>query len=124
VARRRHLHPDRRRLRDDSDVPLEPPDDYQRRVETFPQFTEVEESALAVAANAGDQTAYKRLIEANLRLVIPIAHRYEGDAPFRHLIEEGNGGLVRAVRLFAPAEGRSFSAVAETLIEEAIAGAH
>ena len=106
------------------DEPSETLDDYLRRVETFPRFTEEEESALAVAANADDETAYKRLIEANLRLVVPVAHRYEGTGvPLRDLIEEGNVGLVRAVRRFDPAEGRPFSAVAETLIEEAVAAA-
>lgn len=105
-------------------MPAESPGDYQRRVDTFPRFTEEEVSALAVAADAGDQTAYKRLIEANLRLVIPVAHRYEGrGVPLDDLVNAGNEGLVRAVRQFDPSEGRAFSAVAETLIEEAIAAA-
>ena len=63
-----------------ADEPSEPLDDYLRRVETLPRFTDEEESAFAVAANTGGETAYKRLIEANLRLVIPVAQRYEGRA--------------------------------------------
>ena len=104
--------------------PSEPSDDYLARVKTFPGFTEEEESALAVAANAGDEMAYKRLIEANLRLVIPVAHRYEGrGVSLGDLIDEGNVGLVRAVRLFDPAEGHPFSEVASEHIERAVSAA-
>ncbi len=106
------------------DEPSEPLDDYERRVEALPRLTPEEETTLAVAADAGDETAYKRLIEANLGLVIPVAHRYEGrGVPLEDLVNAGNEGLVRAVRRFDPADGRAFSAVAETLIEDAIADA-
>jgi DNA-directed RNA polymerase sigma subunit (sigma70/sigma32) len=46
-------------------------------VETLPRLTAEEETALAAASGRSDQTAYKKLIEANLRLVMPVAHRYE-----------------------------------------------
>ena len=87
-------------------------------------MTAEEETALAAATGGGDETAYKKLIEANLRLVIPVAHRYEGrGVPLDDLVNAGNEGLVRAVRRFDPSEGRAFATVAETLIEEAIASA-
>ena len=90
-------------------------------METFPRLTAEEETALAAASGGGDQTAYKKLIEANLRLVIPLAHRYEGrGVPLDDLVNAGNVGLVRAVRQFDPEADRPFSEVAKQCIEQAV----
>jgi RNA polymerase primary sigma factor len=57
--------------------------------------------ALARRIERGDLEAKRRLIEANLRLVVSIAKRYRGQGlPFLDLIQEGAIGLVRAAELF------------------------
>ena len=82
------------------------------------------ERALAVASRGGDQVARKKLIEASLRLVIPIARQYEGrGVALLDLLQEGNRGVVRAVEKFDPESDRAFSEVAKQYIEEAISGA-
>jgi RNA polymerase primary sigma factor len=49
----------------------------------------------------GDKQARQQMIEANLRLVVSVAKRYQGRGlPFVDLIEEGNIGIMRAVDRF------------------------
>jgi RNA polymerase sigma factor (sigma-70 family) len=70
-------------------------------------------------AKRGDKQAKKRIMELNLRLVIPLAKRYSRPGiDFMDLIEEGNLGLLQAVNRFEPAKGYRFSTYATYWIEQ------
>ncbi|MFA5859170.1 MAG: RNA polymerase sigma factor RpoD/SigA [Elusimicrobiota bacterium] len=69
----------------------------------------------------GDFQARQKLIELNLRLVIPIAQRYQNQGlDFWDLVEDGNTGLIRAVEMFNPRRGIQFSTYATYWVEQAI----
>ncbi len=80
-----------------------------------------EEKKLAVRIARGDKEARKRMIEANLRLVVNIARRYlnKGFA-LEDLIEEGNIGLIKAVERFRATKGCRFSTYATFWIKQTI----
>jgi RNA polymerase primary sigma factor len=79
------------------------------------------EQALARRARAGDTAAADQLAEANLRLVISLARRYVNRGlSLLDLIEEGNVGLLHAVRKFDPERGTRFSTYATWWIRQAI----
>jgi RNA polymerase primary sigma factor len=86
-----------------------------------PLLSATEERELARQAKAGDDTAYQRLVQANLRLVVRIASRYtQPNVPLADLIQEGNVGLMRAAERFDPERGYRFSTYAVWWIRRAI----
>ncbi|HEY7126291.1 MAG TPA: sigma-70 family RNA polymerase sigma factor [Ktedonobacterales bacterium] len=83
-----------------------------------------EEQLLARLAAAGDSRARKRLVEANLRLVIAIARRYvNSGVPLIDLIQEGNMGLMRAAEKFDYKRGTHFGTYATWWIRQAVSRA-
>ncbi len=88
------------------------------RVRMLPHAELLETS---VRARAGDEHARKRMILANLRLVIHLARQYRNRGlPFLDLIEEGNLGLIHAVDGFEPERGLRFSTYAAMWIRQSI----
>jgi RNA polymerase primary sigma factor len=94
---------------------------YLREISRIPLLSRDEEQDLARRLRAGDESAKRRLIEANLRLVVQVARRYfNRGLPLPDLIEEGNLGLIRAVEKFEPERGVRFSTYATWWIRHAI----
>lgn len=80
-----------------------------------------QERQLARAAQSGDNEARRRMIEANLRLVVTVARPYVGrGVSLMDLIAEGNLGLIRAVGKFDTERGFRFSTYAVWWIREAV----
>lgn len=94
---------------------------YLKEIGNVPLLSTEEEVELAKRVEEGDEEAKKRLIEANLRLVVSIAKKYVGRGmPFLDLIQEGNMGLMKAVDKFDYAKGFKFSTYATWWIRQAI----
>ncbi len=94
---------------------------YLKEIGKVPLLTAEEEIDLARRMEDGDESARKRLAEANLRLVVSIAKRYVGRGMlFLDLIQEGNLGLIKAVEKFDYHKGYKFSTYATWWIRQAI----
>ncbi|MGI6364696.1 MAG: RNA polymerase sigma factor RpoD [Bacillota bacterium] len=94
---------------------------YLKEIGRVPLLSAEQEIELAIAMEAGDEEAKRRLVEANLRLVVSIAKRYVGRGmSFLDLIQEGNLGLMRAVDKFDYRRGFKFSTYATWWIRQAI----
>lgn len=99
----------------------DPTDLYLKEVGIAPLLTKEEEVYFARLAQKGDESARRRMIESNLRLVIKIARRYlRSGMPILDLIEEGNLGLMRAVEKFDPERGFRFSTYGAWWIQQTI----
>jgi RNA polymerase nonessential primary-like sigma factor len=94
---------------------------YLREIGYAPLLTAEEEVYFARKIRQGDDSARKRMIESNLRLVVKIARRYVNRGlALLDLIEEGNLGLIRAVEKFDPELGYRFSTYATWWIRQTI----
>jgi RNA polymerase primary sigma factor len=94
---------------------------YLTEIGKVPLLTAAEEVSLAKRIERKDMAAKRKLIEANLRLVVSIAKRYVGRGMlFLDLIQEGNLGLMRAVEKFDYRRGFKFSTYATWWIRQAI----
>ena len=88
---------------------------YLNEIGKIPLLTEKEEKELAMKVKKGDINAKKKLISANLRLVVFVVRKYymtNNGIPFEDLIQEGNLGLMKAVEKFDPLKGNKFSTYA------------
>jgi RNA polymerase nonessential primary-like sigma factor len=84
-------------------------------------LTADEEKKYARRILKGDESARHRMIESNLRLVVKISRRYiNRGLPLLDLIEEGNLGLMHAVKKFDPERGFRFSTYATWWIRQTI----
>jgi RNA polymerase primary sigma factor len=105
-------------LREHSRDPL---NSYLAQIGRAPLLTAAQEVALAKRIEHHDLAAKRTLIEANLRLVVSIAKRYDGcGLPLLDLIQEGNLGLLIAIEKFDYRRGFKFSTPAYWWIRQAI----
>jgi RNA polymerase primary sigma factor len=94
---------------------------YLREIGKIPLLTTEDEVSLAKRKERGDKAAERKLIEANLRLVVSIAKKFVGKSlSLLDLIQEGNIGLFRAVKKFDHRKGYKFSTYATWWIRQAI----
>lgn len=107
---------ERRKLVGEDSVQL-----YLRSIGRIKLLSAREEIELARSIARGDKMAKKRLIQANLRLVVSVAKKYQGRGlPFLDLIQEGNLGLIRAAEKYDPERGYKFSTYATWWIRQGI----
>lgn len=94
---------------------------YLREIGQVKLLTPQEEIELAGKIKKGDKKARELMIKANLRLVVKIAHDYEGlGLPLLDLINEGNIGLMKAVERFDPSKGGKLSTYGSWWIKQSI----
>ena len=94
---------------------------YLREIGKVPLLTYEEEQELAKRISEGDEEAEQKMTEANLRLVVSIAKRYVGRGmQLLDLIQEGNLGLLKAVKKYDHTKGFKFSTYATWWVRQAI----
>lgn len=94
---------------------------HLKRLAQAPLLSKSEEDALARRVREGDEKAKKRLIEANMRLVISVAKSYRcNHLPLEDLISEGAMGLIQAAERFDPNRGFRFTTYAMHWIRQSI----
>ena len=94
---------------------------YLKEINRVPLLDHDEEYDLAVRAQKGDEKARERLVSANLRFVVAVAKKYQGQGlPLEDLIDEGNIGLLIAMDKFEPEKGYHFISYAVWWIRQSI----
>ncbi len=94
---------------------------YLSEIGASPLLTAEEEVKYARLAQKGDESARRKMIVCNLRLVVKISRRYlNRGLALLDLVEEGNLGLIRAVEKFDPERGFRFSTYATWWIRQTI----
>ena len=104
---------------------MEAPDNniglYLREISQVPLLTPQDEVKLAKQIKRGNKKAREKMITANLRLVVKIAHDFGNyGLPLLDLISEGNIGLMKAVERFDPNKGGKLSTYASWWIKQSI----
>jgi RNA polymerase primary sigma factor len=103
------------------DATIDPLQLFLNQLRHYPLLTAAEEVELAKRIEKGDMDAKERMVTSNLRLVVSIAKKYQGQGlPLTDLIQEGIFGLIRATEKFDWRRGFKFSTYATLWIRQAI----
>jgi RNA polymerase primary sigma factor len=94
---------------------------YLNEINRIPLLTREEEDKTARSAARGNRAAREKLASANLRFVVNVAKKYQGQGlPLPDLISEGNIGLLNAIERYDPEKGYHFISYAVWWIRQAI----
>ncbi|HWP49671.1 MAG TPA: RNA polymerase sigma factor RpoD/SigA [Candidatus Limnocylindrales bacterium] len=94
---------------------------YFRKIGSIPITTREEEIELGKGIQNGDEQAFNRLVEGNLKFVVNIAQQYQGcGLDLLDLINEGNLGLIEAAKRFNPSKGVKFISYGVWWVRQAI----
>ena len=94
---------------------------YLREIRQIPRLTPEEERELARRCAQGDEEAIRKMVNANLRLVVSVAKEYSGrGVPLMDLIQEGSIGLLAAARKFDYTRDFRFSTYATKWIRQGV----
>lgn len=94
---------------------------YLKEIKKLEPLSPQEEVVLAQKAKAGDTIAFQKLVTHNLRFVVAMAKKFQGQGvPFEDMINEGNMGLIRAVNTFDESRGFKFISYAVWWITQRI----
>ena len=111
----------------DQETPIPVPTDeddirqYLREIRSYPRLTPEEERELARRCAQGDEEAIRKMVNANLRLVVSVAKEYSGrGVPLMDLIQEGSIGLLAAARKFDYTRDLRFSTYATKWIRQGV----
>ena len=99
---------------------LDPVKIYIKQIKNIELLEPEEEQILGEKASYGDEQAINKLVESNLRLVVSVARKYNGNSnmSFLDLIQEGNLGLIHAAKKFDYSKGYKFSTYATYWIKQ------
>lgn len=112
-------------LQDETEVSVSHGEDeaqqYLQQIRAIPLLNPEEERALAKECAAGDEEAIRKLVSANLRLVVSVAKEYAGrGVPMMDLIQEGSIGLLTAAKKFDYTLDYRFSTYATKWIRQGV----
>ena len=94
---------------------------YLKEINKIPLLSKEEEDQVARAAAKGDKAAQEKLANANLRFVVNVAKKYQGQGlPLSDLISEGNIGLLNAIERYDVDKGYHFISYAVWWIRQSI----